>query len=75
MNIKRNKCHDYSLKIYSFVIKTIAQHMIERVNKSRKMNLGLATVVLPGPFTIPLNCFSVSISLLRKIIDTIGLLY
>lgn len=75
MNIKRNKCHDYSLKIYSFVIKTIAQHMIERVNKSRKMNLGLATLVLPGPISTPLNCFSVSISLLRKIIHNLGLLY
>lgn len=75
MNIKRNKCHDYSLKIYSFVIKTIAQHMIERVNKSRKMNQGLAALVLPGLITIPLNCFSVSISLLRKSIHTVGLLH
>lgn len=49
--------------------------MIEGVNKSRKMNLGLATLVLPGLITIPLNCFFVSISLLRKIIHNLGLLY
>lgn len=49
--------------------------MIEGVNKSRKMNLGLATLVLPGPISTPLNCFSVSISLLRKIIHNLGLLY
>lgn len=48
--------------------------MIEGVNKSRKMNLGLATLVLPGPISTPLNCFSVSISLLRKIIHNLGLL-
>lgn len=72
LNINR---YNYSLKIISFVIKAFVQHTIKRVNKSRKMNLGLATVVLPGPFTFLLNCFTVSISLLRKIIHTIGLLY
>lgn len=75
MNIKRFNCHDFSLKICSFVIKIIAQHMIERVNKSRKMNLGLATLVLPGLITTLMNCFFVSITLLRKSIHTVGLLY
>lgn len=40
------------------------------------MNLGVATLVLLGPFTTPLNIFSVSILLLGKIIHNfIGLLY
>lgn len=62
--------YNYNLKVHSFVIKTTAQHMIEGVNKSRKMNLGLATLVLPGLFTTLMNCFSVSISQLRKSIHT-----
>lgn len=49
--------------------------MIYGVKISRKIYLGLATLVLPGPFTTPLNCFSVSISLLRKIIHNLGILY
>lgn len=49
--------------------------MINGVEISRKMNLGLATLVLLGPITTPLNCFSVSISLLRKIIHNLGILY
>lgn len=65
MNLDR---YIYNLKVHSFVIKTFVQHMIKGVNKSRKMNLGLATLVLLGPITTPLNCFSVSILLLGKII-------
>lgn len=63
----------YSLKFICFVIKAIVQHMIERVNECRKMNLGLATLVLPGLFTDLMNYFFVSISLLRKSINTVGL--
>lgn len=62
--------YNSNLKVHSFVIKTIVQHMIEGVNKSRKMNLGLATLVLPGPITTLMNFFFVSILLLRKSIHT-----
>lgn len=65
----------YNLKVHSFVIKTIVQHMIERVNESRKMNLDLAALILPGLITALMNFFFVSISFLRKSIHTLGLLY
>lgn len=51
-----------------YKLKAIARCMIRWVIKSRKMNLGLATLVLVlgGLFTTPLTHCTVSITLLRK---------
>lgn len=49
--------------------------MIEGVNKFRKMNLGFVILFFLGFIIILLNCFFVSILLLRKIIYNLGLLY